>query len=516
MSAIKSHVRLALIASGLSLAGCTTETFPLEVQFVVPDGQSPFEGLEYLSLTTAYDDGREYSFFVENPAGDWVIDELPAADAVTFTFEGLVGDPLASDGTSQTVAASGTFGPRAIGPDTPAYSCLFSRRGLPGRLPSGLASGRAYGAWAQLAGGDFVVLGGDDSATVERFSTDGGPGAWSFRLAGALRGARAGFTATPIEGTGTTWDGKVLVLGTQEFFDPSTGEFGDLSASALDSALGLALPEFWDPATDAVESFGSQAPQSLGWLNRAYHQATLLPGGKVLITGGLLFRDAEVAATSLAPAFVNLNTGEVGPYSSGMREARFRHTATLLADGRVLLVGSSGIAAHGTDDSGTAEIYDPAVDSFSLTAGEIDPPRGAHGATLLADGRVLVFGGATNRGSSVLRDAWLYDPDANTWTESASELTTPRSGAVGTLLADGRVAICGGTDGEGPAEGCELYSPSHDSFAPVADPNHLLGHRDGAAVGTLPGGELIVVGGSGFTGADTVVSHLSDAVVYNP
>jgi hypothetical protein len=67
----------------------------------------------------------------------------------------------------------------------------------------------------------------------------------------------------------------------------------------------------------------------------------------------------------------------------------------LLADGRVLVAGG-GI--------GPAELYDPVGRSFGAT-GSMIAPRDFQSATLLADGRVLLVGGAED-GSS----AELYQP----------------------------------------------------------------------------------------------------------
>jgi hypothetical protein len=65
------------------------------------------------------------------------------------------------------------------------------------------------------------------------------------------------------------------------------------------------------------------------------------------------------------------------------------HTATLLPDGRVLVVGGG----NGTGPTASEELWDPATATFSR-AGSLAGARMMHTATLLPDGRVLVVGGS--------------------------------------------------------------------------------------------------------------------------
>ena len=96
-----------------------------------------------------------------------------------------------------------------------------------------------------------------------------------------------------------------------------------------------------------------------------------------------------------------------------MFSARSRHTATLLTDGKVLVVG-------GRDSSGTsiatAELYDPETGAWSSTD-NLAIPRSYHTATLLADGRVLVAGGGHNfnGGPVIEKTVEIYDPNNAKW-----------------------------------------------------------------------------------------------------
>jgi hypothetical protein len=61
----------------------------------------------------------------------------------------------------------------------------------------------------------------------------------------------------------------------------------------------------------------------------------------------------------------------------------------------------------------SAELYDPAAGTFTITGG-LSTEREEHTATLLGNGEVLIAGGSNNTGT--LASAELYDPAAGTFT----------------------------------------------------------------------------------------------------
>ena len=189
------------------------------------------------------------------------------------------------------------------------------------------------------------------------------------------------------------------------------------------------------------------------------HTATLLPGGKLLVVGGVtsagtgiveadLFDPVAAAWTPVAPTNV----------------MRSSHTATLLADGRVLVVGGSTVstsAAKGYVNNTSAEIYDPVGNTWTLTA-PMSAARSHHTATLLPDGKVLVVGGE-NALYLVEPTAEIYDPVANTWSAPRAAPIAERSQHTATLLPSGLVLIAGGFDIVNglltPLASAELYDP---------------------------------------------------------
>jgi hypothetical protein len=181
------------------------------------------------------------------------------------------------------------------------------------------------------------------------------------------------------------------------------------------------------------------------------HTATLLPEGRVLIAGGY-DPDLSNATGSLgvfaAAEIYDPKTGSFSPTGS-MTTARAGHTATLLADGRVLVAGGDSLA--------TAEIYDPKTGSFGPT-GSMANARVGHTATLLADGRVLVTAGTHDFWDENYASAELYDPTTGSFGPTGS-ITTLRDSHTATLLADGRVLVTGGHGVQAPLASAEIFVP---------------------------------------------------------
>jgi hypothetical protein len=83
--------------------------------------------------------------------------------------------------------------------------------------------------------------------------------------------------------------------------------------------------------------------------------------------------------------------------SDDMKSGRVGATATALPDGRILFIGGGTANMDGSIDTvlDTMEVYDPSRGQFIGLPTRLDMPRAHHTATLLADGRILIFGGIT-------------------------------------------------------------------------------------------------------------------------
>ena len=240
----------------------------------------------------------------------------------------------------------------------------------------------------------------------------------------------------------------------------------------------LASTEIWDPAT------GEWAPGPT--MNRAHDLmgAVTLPDGRLMMIGGAS-KDEDGLQVSLT-AESEIFDPETNTWSetAPMLERRVNQTATLLADGRVLVVGGGKVDGPYIK---TAEIYDPATDAWTATP-EMSRGRAFHSTTLLADGRVLVVGG---RGK--VRQAEIYDPATDAW-GPAGETMDARSEHSAVLLADGTVLVTGGT---GYLATSEIFDPATGSWV-AGEPLDTGRYRHGSV--RLADGRTLIMGGTSKDG----------------
>src|SRR5437667_4929669 len=202
-----------------------------------------------------------------------------------------------------------------------------------------------------------------------------------------------------------------------------------LITGGRDSAGNIvAVSEIFDPATDTSTASATLTTP------RVDHTATLLPDGKVLVAGGA---DASGSLNSVeifdpANAAAGFRT-----LAASMGAARARHTATVLNDGKVLIAGGDDA---GTAETSTAEIFDPATETFSSVLKAMAAPRIGHTATLFSDDSVLLAGGNTD-------SMELFTPADQKFTLDPQKMSAARTGHEAIELSDTRLLFFEGDSG---------------------------------------------------------------------
>ncbi|MES2932401.1 MAG: kelch repeat-containing protein [Pseudomonadota bacterium] len=265
---------------------------------------------------------------------------------------------------------------------------------------------------------------------------------------------------------------------------------GGFSGDFRTNGAALASADLYDPATKIWSPAGSLAKARSG------HTASLLPNGKVLVVGGF-GGDYLTSAELYNPATNTWTaTGALGGAHGG-------HTATLLANGKVLVAGGSSTGLLFAN----AELYNPATNTWSA-AGSLNVGRFSHSATLLTNGKVLLVGGYNNGASNVGISVELYDPTLNTWSLGPELLPHGSFGHTATLLPNGKVLIAGGNYSNFPVPANQLYDAATNTWSEAGP--HNSGRWNHTAT-LLPNSKVLLIGGR--TG---VSNAIASAEFYDP
>ncbi len=304
-------------------------------------------------------------------------------------------------------------------------------------------------------------------------------------------------------------DGRVLIAGGVIL---GTGDYPEVGAVVFNKAY------LYDPNTRTFTRTGDLKQP------RLRHTATLLPDGKVLIAGGYV-----TGITGPGGPQGVLDTAEIYDPATGifsytagkLNEYRTLHTSTLLDDGTVLLVGGWWWPSEtfrpdnrNNNYSEEAEIYNPVTGTFSYPTYPsptyyMKEQRSSHTATLMADGRVLIWGGVNDVEGGIHSTGEVYDPASKSFSNLIYGTTAypynplPRESHSATLLKDGNVLIVGGWNGTGPEERLGLVkpipcNPDAESCTPyqyINAPCNLLTPRQFQTSTLLADGSVLIAGG---------------------
>lgn len=394
--------------------------------------------------------GSAYASFAEKETGSLEPDKF--ADMVIWSKDLSTMAP----GEALDLNAEMTIVEGEIVFDAGKNPCTF----VPGfwSTAGNMAVKRRHPSATLLLDGQVLIIG--SNAKAELYNSNSG----QFVHAGYTVHDRGfGHTATLLR------DGRVLIVGgyssptTAEIYNPTSGLFSlpdTLNRNYIEHTATL-LPDgrvllaggcsresfyylkdaaMFDPATNTCSPTNSLTHA------RGSHTATLLPNGLVLIAGGETMSRNGVRFPDLSSELYNPTTGTFTA-AANLNYLKYRHTATLLADGRVLLIGNHF--------QNVAELYDYKTNTCSVTNPMNCSFRVGHISTLLPSGKVLIAGGFV--GTPSRASAEVFFPETNSFCRIDS-LITPRIYHAATLLNDGRVFVIGGDSGEDSLISAELYS----------------------------------------------------------
>ncbi len=268
-------------------------------------------------------------------------------------------------------------------------------------------------------------------------------------------------------------DGRVLLVG------------GSSSISQGSYSHGSTVLEMFDPKSERWVEL--QAPPPMA--GRVYHTTTLLADGRLLIAGG--YASGGRLARQEATTFLydpGSNRWLPGPT---MKQKRENHTATRVANGRVVVIGGQ-FYDDGNHPAAEVEVFDAATLSFN-TMHPSPVPRSQHRAVHLKGGHILLVGGwAGDYGRARIVDR--YEPAEDRWIEAA-ELSVGRGDVSATRFDNGQVLVVGGeTNGNlmNGSQFADLYDPDADRWLTATPP--ATGRFGHAAVAIGPRRVLLIGG----------------------
>jgi len=303
----------------------------------------------------------------------------------------------------------------------------------------------------------------------------------------------------PLDATPRTWrDGPFDAEPRRHATVTDLGNGKQVIYGGIDN-FSYAVPTYLNSGILRDRLNGTDQTFTCGSQGRALHTATRLPDGRVLFAGGWFSDQIEGVDGSFATTWLynpNDNTCVAGP---DMASTRSQHTATLLPDGQVLILGGWATPDGGPNGpTNTAEVFNPLTNTFNTLSDTLSTARNTHTATLLPDGLVLIAGGFGASGA--LASAELYVPglgDGYGVFTAAASMGTARGAHRALLMPDGTVLVSGGNSGSTPLATTEIYTPNGGIGSFAAGPS-MSAARQWHVMTLLPNdsGQVLVAGGN--------------------
>ena len=359
-------------------AGCDMlrPTLTVKVKAVLPcDQGNALDGVGLMQIKTVDEDGATESVTAKKSGGSAKLQNLTVADGMNVFISGFPGeDPGAVDGVPSAVGAVGPL-------DLKKYSDA-------NRFPAA----RSY-----PEGNNATV-----SVPMGRVNSFASTTDVSNNTCSGLGQGRHAHTATFSRSTGT-----VILIGGFAYAQDGAEAFVPRERTV----------EEYDPVTGTF-SVPEIPSQFVPLMQRAYHTATELPDGTILVWGGIGPEGTGDRVSPRAVSFV-LNPSDWSitqlAAAQGFQIKRFNHQATLTRSGSlVVMSGGCGCKGTLTDDRikagdcpavtetctdgqprvGAVDIFDTTTKTVqTLRNGLLDKPRAFHTATALEGEIVVIAGG---------------------------------------------------------------------------------------------------------------------------
>ena len=215
-----------------------------------------------------------------------------------------------------------------------------------------------------------------------------------------------------------------------------------------------------------------------------------------LLVTWYLTRKVLVAGGVTTNGITGINSAEIYDPMTGnwtkindMHEKRYAHTATVLPNGKVMIIG--GISST-SDTMNSYELYDPVTGNWTLHTMPIG--YAVHETVMLPNGKLLIVGGTCQ--SCEFGQSILFDPNTGKWTRTGS-LPDVVWFHTATLLSNGKVLVTGGESEEDPGiiNCAELYDSSTGKWS-IVDPMKF--DRADHTATVLKNGDILITGGDSY------------------
>lgn len=308
-----------------------------------------------------------------------------------------------------------------------------------------------------------------------------------------------------------------------------------LVAGGADSAnTPLASLEVYDPGsglfvTDPASMSAAPRFEHTGTL--VADNVVLLAGGTTLPLNQPTNSAYEYAFSGFTGTPPSGVTSTLAATAGIMVSSRTAHTATRLGTGQVLITGGFVLAGGALQALQSGELYDPTTKTFGAivpSAGglaNMSVQRGYHTATMLANGQVMLIGGLSKAPGGIYTNTVDFYADGAGGTmkgfvpqPTPITMATGRSNHAATRLTTGEVLVTGGfvTTGSSTSS-VEIFSPATMKFAPFATLAPMLARGDHAAIlvnsgDSIAAGKTVIVTG-GASSATTGAGSLQSAQI---